>query len=339
MSKKISVVGIDLGKNLFHLYGTNANGKVILRKKLSRAKLAEFMLRLEPCLVGLEACGGAHHWARLFRSYGHDVRLMSPQYVKPYVKSNKNDELDAEAICEAVTRPTMRFVPIKSHKQQDLQSLHRARQLVVAQRTAQSNQIRGLLLEYGIVIPKSLSQLRRRLPEILEDAENALSDDLRALLAALREQLLYLDDRVNSFDQQLERCSHQDDACRRLQTIPGIGPITATALVAAAGDPSVFKNGRHFAAWLGLVPRQRTTGGKAVLLGISKRGDRYLRSLMIHGARARLQTAPRHEDSSSRWLVRLQQRRCKNIAAVAAANKNARIAWSLLARGETYQVA
>lgn len=264
---------------------------------------------------------------------------MSPQFVKPYVKSNKNDYLDAEAICEAVTRPNMRFVPIKSVEQQALQQLHRARSQAVAQRTAQANQIRGFLLEYGVVVPQGMGLLRRRLPELLEDAENGLPGEVRALLAALGEELRHLDQRVQGFDRQIERQSQQQAACRQLQTIPGIGPLIATALVAAVGNATVFKNGREMAAWLGLVPKQHSTGGRNVLLGISKRGDVYLRTLLIHGARAALRFAEKRTDRHSQWMARLLQRRGKNVAAVAVANKNVRIAWALLTQGTTFQTA
>ncbi len=335
---KINVLGIDLGKSALHVFGVDEQGKVVLRERMTRRKLREFMVNLPPCLVGMEACGGAHYWARVFKEHGHRVRLMSPQFVKPYVKSNKNDFLDAEAICEAVTRPTMRFVPIKSVEQQDIQSLHRARELAMSHRNAQANQLRGLLLEYGLVVPQGIGKLRKRLPEILEDAENGLSDATRSLLAALGDELVRLDARVGEFDRQIKALSQGHEVCRRLMSIPGIGPLIATALLAAVGDASVFKSGREMAAWLGIVPRQRTTGGRAVLLGISKRGDTYLRTLLIHGARAVLRVAHKRDDKRSRWVVALQGRRGPNVAAVALANKNVRTAWALLTRGTTFEV-
>ena len=332
----ITVLGIDIGKNVFHLFGMDSGGREVLRKKLTRKKLFAFMVNLPACLVGMEACGGSNHLARVFQGYGHDVRLMSPQFVKPYLKSNKNDYLDAEAICEAVQRPTMRFVPVKSVECQDIQTLHRARSRAVANRTAQANQIRGLLLEYGIVVARGMRILRARLPEILEDADNGLSMATREVVSELREELVHVDERVGWYDERIAALAKDSEPCQRLQTIPGIGPLVATALISAVGDGQAFRNGRDLAAWLGLVPRQRSTGGKPVLLGISKRGDRYLRTLLIHGARAALRHADKRDDRRSRWACALAARRGKNIAAVALANKIARTAWALLTRGERY---
>jgi len=334
----IKVVGIDLAKTTFHLHGVDAHGIVVMRKKLSRSKLMAFMANLPPCLAGMEACGGAHDWARKFREMGHDVRLMSPQFVKPYVKSNKNDMVDAEAICEAAGRPNMRFVPIKGIEQQDIQSLHRAREQAVKNRTAQSNQIRGLLMEYGIVLGKGVARLRKALPEVLEDADNSLSDMFRELLCGLADELRRLDERIAAYDMQIKHLSTESYACQRLMTIPGVGPMTATALAASVGDAKAFANGREMSAWLGLVPRQCSTGGKPKLLGISKRGDTYLRKLLIHGARSALQFADRKQDRRSRWAVEVEGRRGRNIAAVALANKMVRSAWVLLSRNEEYQV-
>lgn len=334
---KISVLGIDIGKSVFHLFGVDERGQTVYRKKLTRTRLLAFMADLPPCLVGMEACAGSHHLARLFMRYGHEVRLMAPQFVKPYVKSNKNDYLDAEAICEAVQRPTMRFVPVKSLESQDIQSMHRARSRAVANRTAQGNQIRGLLLEYGMTIPQSMRRLRERLPEILENADNGLSHLTREVIAELREELIRLDERVAWYDKRIETLARQSEPCRRLRTIPGIGPLVATALVAALDNGRAFRNGREVAAWLGLVPRQHSTGGRPLLLGISKRGDPYLRTLLIHGARAALRYSTHRDDRRSRWANALVERRGKNIAVVAAANKLARTAWAVLHRGETYQ--
>ena len=338
-SELITVVGIDLAKSVFHLHGLNKQGHVVVRKKLSRSKLAEFMARLPSCLVGMEACGGSHDWARRLMAMGHDVRLISPQFVKPYVKSNKNDIVDAAAICEAVQRPDMRFVPIKSAEQQDIQSLHRARSLAVSHRTAQVNQMRGLLLEYGVVIAKSVAALRKAVPDILEDADNALTPMFRELLCGLWEELLRLDERIAAYDAQIKHLSEQSEVCKRLMTIPGIGPMVSTALVAAANDGKAFKSGREMAAWLGLVPRQHSTGGKPRLLGISKRGDVYLRKLLIHGARAALRWSDRKQDRRSRWVSELATRRGQNVAAVALANKTVRTAWVLMTREEEYRTA
>ncbi|TLS65715.1 IS110 family transposase [Mariprofundus erugo] len=338
VTNEIKVVGIDLAKESFQLHGVNEQGHVIVRKKLSRRKLMLFMTHLPPCLVGMEACGGAHDWARKFRTMGHDVRLMSPQFVKPYVKSNKNDEVDAEAVCEAVQRPNMRFVPIKSIEQQDIQSLHRARSLAVSHRTAQLNQIRGFLMEYGLVAAKGVATLRKALPGILEDADNALSPMFRELLSGLQDEFHRLDERIAAYDLQIKQLSAQSDACRRLMTIPGVGPMISTILVAAVADAKAFKNGREMSAWLGLVPRQHSTGGKPKLLGISKHGDAYLRTMLIHGARSDLLAAKKKQDRRSQWAVALEARRGQNIAAVALANKIVRTAWALLSRGGEYKV-
>lgn len=337
--KKIAVLGIDLAKQSFHIYGVNDEGRKVISKKLTRKQLMVFIAQLPPCLIGLEACGGAHDWVRRLSAYGHTVRMMAPQFVKPYVKSNKNDEVDAEAICEAVQRPNMRFVPAKCIEQQDIQSLHRVRSLWVARRTAQANQIRGLLLEYGIVIPKGIGQVRRAIPAILEDAENALTCQFRTLLSELYEEMVHLDERITCVEQKLQTISSQHADCQRLLTIPGVGLLTATALIAAIGDISVFKSGRELAAWLGLVPRQHSTGGKATLLGISKRGDCYLRTLLIHGGRSVARVAHQKTDQRNQWISEIKQRRGENITNVAIANKNARIAWALLTKKETYKLA
>ena len=325
-------VGIDLAKRIFHVTATDEGGRVLERKSLRRKGLRTYLALLPPgCIVAMESCGSANHWGRYAKNLGHEVRLMSPHKVAPYMHRNKNDVNDADGIAEASSRPEMRFVGVKSVEQQHLQQVHRARQLAVRNRTAQTNQLHGFLLEYGIESPKGIGALTRRLAEVLEDAENELPFPGRELLCELGEQLRHLDQRVKAFDAQIAAIAAADPACARLQKIPGIGPLSATALVAAIGDPGAFRNGREFAAWLGLVPRQHSTGGRPRLLGISKRGDRYLRCLLIHGARAALRTAPRHEDRRSRWAVEVEGRRGKNIAAVALANKNARIAWAVLA--------
>lgn len=334
---KICVLGIDIAKQSFQLHGVDENEEPVLKKSLSRQKLIDFIANLSPCLIGLEACGGAHHWVRVFTKMGHTVRIMAPQFVKPYVKSNKNDAVDAEAICEAVARPTMRFVPAKSIEQQDLQSIHRIRSQSVAKRTAQVNQLRGLLMEYGIVMPKGVSHVRKRIPDILEDAENGLTPLFRALVNDIYSEILHSDKRIKILEEQLTLFSRQNEDCKRLLTIPGIGPLTATALVCAIGDVRVFNSGRELAAWLGLVPRQHSTGGKPTLLGISKRGDPYLRMLLIHGGRAVVRVTNNYHDKRNQWFQKLEQRRGKNITAVAVANKNARIAWALLSKQENYQ--
>jgi transposase len=333
----ITQVGIDLAKLVFQVHGVDARGKVALRKQLKRSQIAVFFAQLAPCLIGMEACGGAHFWARKLMQLGHTVKLIAPQFVKPYVKTNKNDAADAEAICEAVGRPNMRFVPIKNTEQQALLGLHRVRQGFVSERTAQANQIRGLLAEFGLVIPVGIRSIERKLPEFLEDAENGLSGASRALFARLLEHFRALDRQVEELEREINAWHREDTASQRLQAIPGIGPLTASALVASVGDAKVFHNGRQFAAWLGLVPRQSSSGGKTNLLGISKRGDTYLRTLLIHGARSVLLKLKRHPDLAEGWLARVAARRNPNIAAVALANKNARTVWALLAHGRNYQ--
>ena len=283
-----------------------------------------YFQKLAPCLIGMETCGSAHYWARELEKMGHTVKLMAPQFVKPYVKSNKNDANDAEAICEAVARPTMRFVAIKTIEQQDIQAVHRIRSELVQQRTAKGNQIRGLLSEYGLVMGQRIEVLRKALPLLLEDAENGLTIDFRTLLEGLQQDLITLDERVDEMDKKIRLLASSNEDAKRLQQIPGIGPITATALICAIGDGKQFKRGRDLAAWLGLTPRQHSSGGKDRLLGISKRGDAYLRTLLIHGARSVLRVAGNKEDPRSRWIQSLCGRRNKNIAAVALANKNAR---------------
>jgi len=334
----LAVLGIDLAKQSFQLHGADSKGNVVLKKKLSRNSLCEFVARLPVCIIGLEACGGAHYWTRVFERFGHTVRMIAPQFVKPFVKSNKNDSVYAEAICEAVQRPSMRFVPAKSVEQQDIQSLHRIRSQIVARRTAQANQIRGLLMEYGVVIPKGISYIRKEIPLILEDAENELTPLFRHLLNELYDEMVHMDSRVKSIETKLETICTQSEDCQRLLSIPGIGLLSATAMIAAIGDINVFKNGRELAAWLGLVPRQHSTGGKPTLLGISKRGDTYLRTLLIHGGRTVVRVAEKHQDRRNKWISDLDKRRGKNISAVAVANKNARVAWSLLSNKTTYQV-
>ena len=334
---QVTTLGVDIAKNGVCLHGVDAQGHVIIQKRLARQKVLPFIARLPSCLIGMEASGGAHYWAREFTKLGHTVQLMSPQFVKPYVQSQKNDPNDAAGICEAVARPRMRRVPVKSVAQQDVQALHRIRERQITARTALSNQIRGLLAEYGIVIPQRASQVRHRLPFVLEDAENGLTATAREWLQALAEELQALDQRLATTDRHIAQVFEADEACQRLAQLAGIGPLTATALVAAVGAATVFKNGRQFAAWLGLVPRQRSTGGKTTLLGITKGGNRYLRTLLIHGARAVLRVVARKTDGWSRWLQRVKARRGTNCASVAQAHKTARVAWALLAKGDRYR--
>jgi transposase len=334
---EIHTLGIDLGKTIFHVVGVNASGETVVRKKFSRSQLLHFTANLHVRLIGMEACGGAHFLGRALRTQGHDVRLMPAQYVKPFVKTNKNDYIDAEAIAEAVGRPRMRFVPIKSDDQLDMQSLHRVRERWVGRRTSVVNQIRGLLLERGITVRKGRRHAEAALPCILEDPENNLSRSLRSLLAQLQSELRQLHSQIEEVDAVILKAAREQEACQRLMAIPGIGPVTATAIVSAIGNGAEFKKGRGFAAWLGLVPGQYSTGGKQKLLGISKRGNCYLRSLLVHGARAVLQCREKQSSGLSAWLGQLVSRVHSNVAAVALANKLARMAWALLAKGEMYR--
>lgn len=333
----ITTLGIDIAKSVFHLHGTNQQGKLALKKRLRREQLLAFMQNLPPCLVAMEACGGAHYWARKFQSYGHTVKLIAPQYVKPYVKTNKNDYNDAEAINEAVGRPTMRFVAIKALWQQDIQSLHRARSRLLQLRTTLSSHTRGLLMEYGIVVPRQIGQLRQKLPGIIADTGNELSTDMRALFTGLYEQLQKADTLISEKDKQILAIHRASELSQRLGKIEGIGPLTSTAFISAVGDAKMFRRGRDCSAWLGLVPRQHSTGGKTVLGGISKRGDRYLRTNLIHGARSVIARASSKTDARSRWLQQLTSRVGMNKACVALANKNVRILWALMASGESYR--
>ncbi|KVA59761.1 IS110 family transposase [Burkholderia cepacia] len=335
----VCFLAIDLAKNVFQLHGVDAAGKPVLRRRVGRVQLTELVLRLAPCTIGMEACSGAHHWARQFQHQGHTVKLISPQFVKPFVKGNKTDGNDAEAICEALQRPSMRFVPIKSVEQQDVQSLHRARSRLVSNRTGLVSQMRGILTERGIVFAQSITRARREIPAVVADTSNALTPLAREMLADLMDQLRELDKRVAGFDRRIDAVFKASETCQRIAQIEGVGPKTATAIVAAVSDPKDFRNGRHFAAWLGLVPRQSSSGDRTHLLGISKRGDRHLRTLLIHGARAVLRTAPTKHDKKHAWALALQARRGANRAIVAIANKMARVIWSMLATGQSYQKA
>lgn len=338
MAQQMSVLGIDLAKLVFHVVGMDDAGHVVLRKRMARSELLPFIANLSPLCIGMEACGSAHYWARCFREHGHEVRLIAPQFVKAYVKSPKNDARDAEAICEAVTRPTMRFVPMKRVEPQDLQALHRVRTRLIKARTALVNEIRGLLNEYGIILPQGITKFRTLIVRKLEAEQAQLTPFSRELFWHLYEEFLALDHRLASYDEKLTTIGPWQPECQRLQTIPGIGPVSATALIAAIGDATQFTNGRQLAAWLGLVPREHSTGGKPRLFGISKRGDVYLRTLLIHGARATLRWIATKPDDRSRWLRDLIARRGKNRAAVALANKNARIVWALLVHHQEYRI-
>lgn len=334
---EVKRIGIDLAKSVFQVHGVNGSEKTVLRKKLSRGKLLAYFAQLSPCLIGMESCGGAHYWARELQKLGHEVRLMAPQFVAPYRKNDKNDSNDAEAICEAVGRPNMRFVPIKNEQQQAVLALHRARELLVGERTALINQARGLLAEYGIVVAQGPARLRAALPEILEDAENGLPALAREVFADLYDRLQNLETRLGDYDRRVERLAREDASARALMQVEGIGPLTATAISASVGDARMFKNGRQFAAWLGLVPRQFSSGGKSRQGRITKRGDVYLRTLLVHGARAVMRYMVQREDAKSRWVAALKERRGFNKAVVALAAKNARVLWAILAKGTAYQ--
>jgi len=334
----VTTIGIDLAKNIFQLHGMDKLGKTVFQKRLTRHKLPTFMANLPPALIGMEACSGAHHWARRFISFGHDVKLMPPQYVKPYVKTNKNDANDAQACAEAVTRPNMHFVPIKQLEQHDMQSLHRIRSLFVKQRTALMNQIRGILAEYGISCRVGKSSLLRKLVDLLDNSSSEMTTVAKTFLKDLYDELKHIDQHVKKYTKQMEEAARHDQYCQQIQTIPGIGPLSASALVASISDASGFDSGRGLSAWLGLVPKQSSSGGKERLLGISKRGDRYIRQLLVHGARAVVQAVLKQDkkDKHSCWIRSLVERCGKNKATVALANKNVRVVWALLNKGTTF---
>ena len=335
---KLSRVGIDLAKNVFQLHGVNRQENVIWSRRLKRDNwLKVLQKKVEPgCVIGMEACTGAHHWARILGQKGFTVKLIAPQFVKPYVKSNKNDANDAEAICEAMSRPNMRFVSVKTVEQQDIQAAHRIRSELIGQRTAKANQIRGLVAEYGLVAPQQLDRLRKAIPMWLEDAENGLSHPFRHLLHGVWRDLNVLDDRVAELDQGINKIADSHPMAKRLQQLRGVGPMVATALIATVGDGRQFANGRQMSASIGLTPKQHSSGNKDRLLGITKRGDSHLRCLLIHGARSALYAAKGKEDRLSQWATQLAARRHPNVAAVALANKTVRIAWAMLTNDTDY---
>ncbi len=334
--KNINVLGIDLAKNIFQCHGSDAKGKCVLKKRLSRGKLAEFVANLSPCTIGIEASGGAHYWARVFQAMGHTVKMMAPQFVKPYVRANKNDVNDARGIAEAVTRPDMKFVSIKTIEQQDTLLLHRARALVVKQRTAQANQIRGLLAEYGVIISKGITHVEKLLT-VLDENKNKFTTKAQAVLKRLYSEFKRYNAEIKHYDKEIEKVVTQDARCQEIMKIEGVGPLIASAAVATIGDANVFKNGREVSAWLGLVPQQKSSGNTLRLSGISKRGDRYMRTLLIHGARAVVRRCCYKTDARSLWITNKKQQRGYNKTAVAVANKNAWIIWALLATGECYR--
>ncbi len=335
-------IGIDLAKNSVHVHGVDASGRSCVDRKLKPVKLKEYLANLAPCVVGMEACGRAHQWGRDVLAMGHEAKLMAPQFVKPFVKSNKNDRADAAAICEAVQRPNMRFVGIKSADRQAQQAIHRVRSRAVGNRTAHANAVRGLLAEFGIEIPLGIWKVRPAVAEILGNggtSDITLPPRFLDVLAELYDELVHMDGRVEKYNRMIEEIAQSDEQAQLLMTIPGVGPMTATALLSTMGDPGMFRNGRECAAWLGLVPGQRSTGGKDRLLGISKRGDRYLRCLVVHGARTMVNQLSRKEktDRRSQWLKDLLERRHKNVATVALANRMVRTAWAVLTSGRPYE--
>ena len=336
---KLTRVGVDLAKQVFQVHGVDRAERPVWCKRLKRARwIADLERDVEPgAEIGMEACGGAHHWARVLQAKGYRVKLIAPQFVKPYVKSNKTDANDAEAICEAMSRPSMRFVAVKTVEQQDLQAVHRVRSSLIRERTAKANQLRGLVYEYGLVAPREISSLRRAVPQWLEDAENGLTVRFRSLLAGLYRDLKQLDERVRELDKEVAAITREHEPVRRLMQINGVGPLIASALYALVGDARQYRNGRDLAVALGLTPRQHSSGGKERLLGISKRGDKYVRTLLIHGARSALRTAPGRTDRISRWALALAERSHPNVAVTALANKTARVAWAMLRHGANYE--
>jgi transposase len=335
----IRTVGIDIAKSVFHLVALDEKGSVVVKKKFSRPQLLVYTANLRSEVIGMEACSGAHFLARALLAQGHQVKLMPAEYVRPYVKSNKNDFIDAEAIAEAVLRPSMRFVSLKTEEQLDLQALHRVRERWIVRRVALTNQIRGLLMERGIPVRVGSENLRKGLPLILEDAENGLTDRSRTILSTLREEWSELEAKIGTVTEEIGRIARSDEGCKRLMGVPGIGPIVSTALVAAVGNATSFRKGRDLASWLGLVPRQHSSGGKTKLLGISKRGNHYIRKLMVEGARAAFARLNRSQHSFGTWMDQMERGKHSNVAVVALANKIARIAWAVLTTGQQYRLA
>ena len=333
----VTTIGLDIAKSVFQVHGVDAHGNVVVRRQLKRRHVLAFFGKLPPCLIGMEACASSHHWSRELRAMGHTVRLMPPAYVKPYVKRQKNDATDAEAICEAVTRPSMRFVPIKTPEQQSCLMLHRTRHLFIRQQTAVINAIRAHLAEFGIVAPVGRKGVEALLNIVADTSDQRVPELARACVAALGAQLRMLKAQILEFDRRIIAWHRSNATSKRLDAIPGVGPALATALVACVADPSAFRSGRDFSAWIGLVPKQRSSGGKDKLGAISKKGDRYLRSLFTAGALAVIRYAKIHGTKHRPWLTALLSRRPTKVAAIALANKLARMAWAMMARGDHYK--
>lgn len=332
----VTLLGIDLAKDVFQLHGVNEHGKKVLGRKISRAALPNFIANLQPCKIAMEACGSANYWSRKFMSYGHTVSQISPQHVKPFVQGNKNDKNDARAIVIASLQDDMPTVSIKSVEQQEVQMLHRYRESLVQDRTAQANRVRGYLREFGLFIPIGLSQVRKQVPLFLEDAENELTVEMREIISNCHKKLLDLDQEIEQYTQKIERFCEQNAICQQLMKLPGVGPMTASIVQATIGNPGNFKNGRHFSAFLGLVPKEHSSGGKQCLMSISKRGDRYIRSLLVHGGRAVVQNAGKKDNYLGHWVQRIHKEHGYNKAAVAVANKNARHMWAIMSYGDKY---
>jgi transposase len=333
---QVVTIGLDIAKSVFQVHGVDGEGAVVLRQRLTRSRMLAFFAKRAPCLIGLEACGSAHHWARELSALGHEVRLIAPSYVKPYVKRQKNDAADAEAICEAVTRPSMRFVPIKSLEQQSIMAAHRTRSILTRQRTQLSNAIRGHMAEFGLVAAVGRNGLEALIAMIAGAVDNRVPKEARACLLMLVSQLRLVNAQILESDRCIIASARSTEVGRRLMGIPGVGPVLASALVAAVADPNSFRSGRNLAAWIGLVPRQNSSGGKERLSGITKQGDRYLRQLLVVGALAVVRYAARH-GARRPWLVQLLARRTPKVAAVALANKNARMVWAIMTSGERYR--
>lgn len=333
----IKVLGIDLAKSVFQLHGFDEVGRTVLSKQLNRKGLVSFVSRLKSCVIGMEACGGSHHWGRMFREMGHEVRLVAPQYVKAFVRGNKTDRRDAQAIAECVSRLGMRWVAVKTIRQQEIASMHRIRERLVRNRTSLSNEIRGILNEFGHVIPTGMKKLEETLLVLAGDCDNGLSEDMRQMITEARTELRELTEKIRLYEGRLEKVCRETEVCQRLTKIAGVGPMTATAIVSHVGDAKVFKNGREMSAYFGLVPGQHSSGGKTVLKGITKRGDRTIRKLLIHGARAVVRFSEGRKDPLRTWVNRIDKSRGRNKACVALANKNARVIWALMAKGEHYK--
>lgn len=336
--KEITTIGLDIAKNVFQVHAINEAAEVIIRRQLRRKQILSFFGRFQPCLIGMEACATSHHWARELEKLGHEVRMMPPRYVKPYVKRNKNDAADAEAICEAVTRPTMRFVPIKTPEQQSILMIHRTRQMFVQQRTSLINAIRAHLAEYGIVAGIGRNGVEVLLELIVKGDDDRLPEVARECVLALAAQLALVRRQINDADRKILTCHRNSKMSKRLEGIPGVGPIKATALVVSVPDPHIYRSGRDLSAWIGLVPKQNSTGGKERLGSISKAGNRYLRKLLVVGALSVIKRAKQLGYTRHPWLVKLMERRSTKIAAVALANKIARTAWAMMAHNQDYKI-